>query len=242
MLASILESLAGALGAALDGFVNSFLNVLNLSLADMIEVFPLLPKAYDILQWVAIGLTAIVAGYALATFGMASINSGGAQDSPIGILMRTLIAVIGIYFGGYILEYALMLAKIPYGAFSNLDPSSGSHAVNWSGMIAGLAIDAVGGAAGRMVNLTIAIAEILLIFMIAWNLFKLCVEICERWLMVGILVYFSPLAYASLPSNATTPIFKKYFGMYIGALIQMALSVLFLKLIVSGFSNFGNSG
>ena len=58
--------------------------------------------------------------------------------------------------------------------------------------------------------------------------------------MVGVLVYTSPLVYCTIPSSDTSGIFRKWVSMFVGSVIQMSLSVMFLKLILSGF-NAGSS-
>ncbi len=233
MLASIVQSLSTALGDVLEGFMSMFLEALDMNLSSFLEVFPLLSTFYTYLRSFAVALTAIVAGRALATFWFGSIENS-AKDNPLIILVKAFFSVAAIYWGGYVLEYIVHLGSIPYNHFLNIEAVTEGK-LYFKEFITGF----FGFAAASITswgNLAKGLCEIFLLIVIAWNLFKLVVEICERWLMVGVLVYTSPLVYCTIPSNDTSGIFRRWVSMFVGSVIQMSLSVMFLKLILSGFN------
>ena len=240
MLTSIIQSLSTAFGDLLEAVINAFLAALDMDLSSYLDVFPLLSDSYTLLRGFAVGLTAIIAGKSLATFWFGSVEGGQVKDRPIMILLRTFFAVLGIYWGGYLLEYIVHLGSIPYDEFLNLNGVSlRTTTFDFSNFLTGFLGAGTGlGAAGVILgDLAVSILSLLLTVIIAWNLFKLMVEICERWLMVGILVYTSPLIYCTIPSNSTAGIFRKWVSMFVGSVMQMSLSVMFLKLILSGFNS-----
>lgn len=236
MLASIVQSLSTALGDVLEGFMTMFLEALNMNLSSFLDVFPLLSTFYTYLRSFAVAITAIVAGRALAMFWFGSIENS-AKDNPLLILVKTFFAVAAIYWGGYVLEYIVHLGSIPYNHFLGIEAVTEGK-VFFKEFITGF-FGFASASIASWGNLAKGLCEIFLLIVIAWNLFKLVVEICERWLMVGVLVYTSPLIYCTIPSNDTSGVFRRWVSMFIGSVIQMSLSVMFLKLILSGF-NGGN--
>ena len=237
MLASIVQSLSSALGDVLEGFMTMFLEALDMNLSSFLDVFPLLSTFYTYLRSFSVALTAIIAGKALATFWFGSIDNS-VKDNPLMILMKTFFAVAAVYWGGYVLEYIVHLGSIPYNQFLNIEAVTEGK-VYFKEFITGFFGFATASIASWS-NLAKGLCEIFLLIVISWNLFKLVVEICERWLMVGVLVYTSPLVYCTIPSSDTSGIFRKWVSMFVGSVIQMSLSVMFLKLILSGF-NAGSS-
>ena len=238
MLASIVQSLSSALGDVLEGFMTLFLEALNMNLSSFLDVFPLLSTFYTYLRSFAVAMTAIVAGKALASFWFGSIDNS-AKDNPLMILLKTFFAVAAIYWGGYVLEYIVHLGSIPYNHFLNIEAVTDGK-VYFKEFISGFFGFATASITSWS-NLAKGLCELFLLIVIAWNLFKLVVEICERWLMVGVLVYTSPLVYCTIPSGDTSGIFMKWVSMFVGSVIQMSLSVMFLKLILSGFNAGGSN-
>ena len=239
MLASLVQTLSTGLADILEWIINSFLDALSISdLNTYLSVFPLLSTVYTYLRSFAVALTAIIAGKSLATFALGSIDNGNVKDSPVIVLFKTFAAVALIYWGGYVLEYIIYLGSIPYDAFLGIDAvawSSGSSDAGFAGyLIDGLSL--ASGGTLPAASFAFALLELIVLAVIGWNLIKLVVEVCERWLMVGVLLFTSPLAYSTIPSNDTSMVFRRWFSMFIGAVLQMSLSVMFLKLILSGFN------
>ena len=117
MLTSIIQSLSTAFGDLLEAVINAFLSALDMDLSSYLDVFPLLSNSYSILRSFAVGMTAILAGKSLATFWFGSVETGQSRDRPTMILLRTFFAVLGIYWGGYLLQYIVHLGSIPYDEF-----------------------------------------------------------------------------------------------------------------------------
>ena len=235
MLASLVQTLSTAFGDMLEWALNAFMEALTISnLSSYLDIFPLLSTFYTYLRSFSVAMTAIIAGKALATFAMGSIDSGNAKDNPGMVLVKTFFAVGGIYWGGYVLDYIVHLGSIPYDQFMNVNAVSlGTTRINLIGAV----LEGLAGLAGAWATgLALGLLELFVLAIIAWNLFKLVLEVCERWLMVGILVYTSPLVYCTIPSNETSQIFKRWVSMFVGSVMQMSLSVMFLKLILSGFN------
>ena len=74
------------------------------------------------------------------------------------------------------------------------------------------------------------IAPILLLILlisIGWNYFKLLLETVERYIVVGVLCYTSPLAFAMGGSKETNQVFKSWCRMVGSQLLLLVMNVWF---------------
>lgn len=237
MLTSLIELLSYGLGQAMSWFMNIFLSAMDLSMDTYLEYFPFFRTAYNILKGFSWGLLLIVAGTGLALFFFGAFDGGAIQERPAAILVRSFVAGSLIVWGGYILVFLVNLAVIPFDTF--LKAESGSE-FGWNIDLTALSVELAAAASGQawllMGDLAIALLDFFLMLLIAWNLFKLIIEVAERYLMVGVLVFTAPIVYPTLATKNTSSIFRRWISMFAGSLIIMSLSALFLKLIVSGFT------
>lgn len=84
----------------------------------------------------------------------------------------------------------------------------------------------------------------MIIFMIAlaWNYFKLLLETVERYVLVGVLCYTSPLAYSMGASKATSRVFQSWCRMVGSQLLLLVLNVWFLRAFDSSVGQFIANG
>ena len=233
MLETIVSWVVSVFGELLDAVVTGFLGMMNLSLASISSSFPALTAGYRIFQAIGLGLVVLIAGVQLMKFFLGPLAES--KDTPIRILLRSSISAALIWFGGHFIQIVVDLARIPYEIFVAYDPNSAG--MKFSEMAENMGdlnlIDGVTVALGGAPTLVLALIVILLI---GWNLLKLMVEVCERFLMIGVLAYASPLVYPTLSSQATSDVFKRYVGMFFGQCAIMTLSAWMLKLVLSGFT------
>lgn len=233
MLETIFSWLLSAVGEGLQLFVNFFFGngndggLLNFTLGDLYQNFPYFGTAYAILQACGLGLVLAIAAVNLFKVFLGSLSK--AQDTPTQILVRAALATVLIYLGGYLLSAVVGIAKVPYDIFIGSDTITHHFGIPDS-LLTDLSVAVGVGAAGLLVSLVLIIA-------IAWNLIKLLLECVERYLMVGVLVYTSPLIYPFLSSAATATVFQRWVGMFCGECALMSLSVLFTKLSISALSS-----
>lgn len=233
MLETIVSWIVSVIGELLDAVVTGFLGMMNLDLASISASFPALTSGYRIFQAIGLGLVVLIAAVQIMKFFLGPLAES--KDTPIRILLRSAIAAALIWFGGHILQIVVDLARIPYEIFVTLDAGAGTMTFSdmWENvgdlnLIDGVTI-ALGGAAALVLGL-------IMIVLIGWNLLKLMVEVCERFLMIGVLAYASPLVYPTLASQATSDVFKRFLGMFFGQCAIMTLSAWMLKLVLSGFA------
>ena len=231
MLQMIINWLVSAIVGALEKFIQIFFGTfLTMDLKDFLNAFPILGSAYTIFRGIGFGLVAVYAVIGLVKFFVPGLLGGKeSTDTPIGILFKTMIAAGMVNSGNYLLEYIIEIAKVPFNAFNDLAIKAGDGKLGEILASIGppdvVTLVGVGG---------ILFLELILFLMLAWNIFKLAIEVCERYLMVGVMVFTSPPFFAMIATNDTLNQFVSWLKMFIGACTMMAVSVFFTKVVVSG--------
>lgn len=226
MIETILSWILTAVGEGLEAMMDYLFGLLDLSLSTIVSYFPFLVAAYQVLQACALGLILAIAGWNLVKFFGGRLAN--VQDTPIQILIRSGIAAVLVFSGGYLLTTIVDIAKQPYDALRSMDAVGQQLAPPALGASDFVALG-VGPAATLLIALIFSI-------LIAWNLIKLFIEIVERYLLVGVLAYTSPIFYPFLCSTSMSQVFSKFIGMFVGQCAMMTVSVLFTNLICSIFS------
>ena len=72
---------------------------------------------------------------------------------------------------------------------------------------------------------------------IQWQIIKLFFEVAERYVILCILIYCAPLAFAMGGSKSTAEIFRGWLRMFASMCTLMVLNVMFVKMLLSAMSN-----
>lgn len=233
MLETIFSWILSVVCELLDAVVTSFLGMMKLDLASISASFPALTTGYAIFQAIGLGLVILIGTVQLFKFFAGQLAN--VQDTPVRILVRSAIAAMLIWFGGHFVELAVDLARIPYDIFVAYDATAtGISFVEMSENFGDMNL--IDGVALTLGAPALLVLTLIVILLIGWNILKLMLEVCQRFLMIGVLAYSAPLIYPTLSSQATGDIFKRWVGMFAGQCAIMTISAWMLKVIVSGFS------
>lgn len=234
MLETIVSWIASVCSELLDFVVTAFLGMMHLDLGSISESFPALTVGYRIFQSIGIGLIVLIAVVQLFKFFLGQLAD--VRDTPVHILLRSAIAAMLIWFGGFFVELAIDLAKIPYDIFVNYDATETNDSF-FAVMRDNLGdMNLIDGMTVSLGEAAMLVLSLILILLVGWNILKLMLEVCERYLMIGVLAYSSPLIYPTFSSQATSDIFKRWVGMFCGQCVLMTISAWMLKIAISGFS------
>lgn len=234
MLETILSWFASLIGNLFESIVNLFLDSITTNLSEIPRLFPGLVIGYRVFQSIGIGLVVCIAAVQLIKFFGGSLAES--RDTPVQILLRSAIAGGLLYFGGNILSLVIEISRIPFTALADMNAvHTNGFTGFWSNLCNGLAAADWMDVATEFASPVILAIELITICLIGWNLLKLMLEVCERYLMIIVLTYVSPLVFATYTSKSTSHIFQKYCSMFFGQAILLTLSVWMLKLIMSGF-------
>ena len=201
----------------------------------MEEYFPFAVSAYTIIQYTAWALLFLVAVWQIFR---AFSGPLAETENPLAILARGAIFGFLIAYAKPIFSLALDIARAPYTALmdSTLDPGDFTFAGIEQALTNGLT---------TLVSVSTVVGLILLIILmiaLAWNYFKLLLETVERYVLVGVLCYTSPLAYAMGASKATSRVFQSWCRMVGSQLLLLVLNVWFLRAFNSSVGQFIANG
>lgn len=237
LLSGILRLLTGLFQAVFSAFGG----FLDLSLEEIVRRFPFLYDGYQIFCTIGIGLAVAFAIIQVFRFFTGSQN---VTESPVATLVRTAITIPLIKFSGVLITEIVDFAKIPYDAMRNVDIAGSELSASWSAITPGLSSVLLVGA-GDALALTALVKlgiSVCLVAAIGWNILKLIIEICERYLLVGVLAYTSPLCVSAMSTGGTSNICSKWVSMFVGQLAIMTMSVWSYNVVLSGLKSIGSGG
>lgn len=238
MMETILGFLVKAMGKLLMMLCNTFTDALSLDTSRHAELFPFTETATTLFKTIGLGLVLLIAAFQLAKFFFGPLSA--VKESPVHILLRSAIAAGLVQSGDKILDVVIEMAKGPYSAM--IGAVQGMPVLTRTvPNFAGIVTDAVAVLAGDapIAMGVILLGGLILIISLAFDLVKLMVEICERYLMVDVLFYTSPLTFSTIASGQTSAIFQRWLSMFFGQCIVMTLSVWSFGIALSGISTLG---
>ena len=206
----------------MDAVSGLFLNALGTDMTAMEEYFPFVSKAFDIMQYTAWALLFLILVWQLfKSFGGPITEA----EEPWGLVLRSGLFALLIYFAKPIFLYVLDIARAPYTAL--MDVTMTGEDFSFAGIEAVLK----NGLVQYVSNMSVvgALLQIILLIALGWNYFKLLLEVVERYVVVGILCYTSPLAYSMGGSKATGQVFKSWCRMVGSQLLLLVMNVWFLR-------------
>lgn len=220
----------------MDAVSGIFLSALGTDLTVMEEYFPFLSKAFVVMQYTAWALLFLITVWQLfKAFGGPISES----EHPLQLVARSSIFALLIGYAKPIFEIVLDIARAPYTALMDIQMSAEDFT------FAGVEQVLMNGITTLVSVITVVGLILMLILQISlgWNYFKLLLEVVERYIVVGVLCYTSPLAYCMGGSKATDPVFKSWCRMVGSQLLLLVLNVWFLRGFNSAVGQFvANAG
>ena len=206
----------------MDAISGVFLGALGTDMTAMEEYFPFAVSAYTIIQYTAWALLFLIVVWQLFRAFSGPLSE---TENPLALVARGAIFAVLIGYAKPIFSLVLDIARAPYTALmdASLDPGDFTFAGVEQALTNGLA---------TLVSVVTVVGLILLIILmiaLAWNYFKLLLEAVERYVLVGVLCYTSPLAYAMGASKATSRVFQSWCRMVGSQLLLLVLNVWFLR-------------
>lgn len=226
---------ASIMTQVMDAVSGVFLEALGTDMTAMEEYFPFVTAAYSIMQYTAWALLFLIVVWQLfRTFGGPITEA----EHPFELLARGALFAFLITYAKPIFSLVLEIARAPYTALmeSSLDPGDFTFAGIEQALTSGLT---------TIVSVATVVGLILLIVMmiaLGWNYFKLLLETVERYVLVGVLCYTSPLAYAMGASKSTSRVFQSWCRMIGSQLLLLVLNVWFLRAFNSSVGHFVANG
>lgn len=220
----------------MDAVSGLFLDALGTNMTAMEEYFPFVTKAYDIMQYTAWAILFLITVWQLFRVFGGPITEA---ENPWTLLARSSIFALLIAYAKPIFLITLDIARAPYTALMELSMTAEDFT------FAGVEQTLMNGLT-TIVSIVSVVGLLLLIILeiaLGWNYFKLLLETVERYIVVGVLCYTSPLAFSMGASKTTAPVFKSWCRMVGSQLLLLVMNVWFLRGFSSSVGQYiGNGG
>lgn len=222
ILDGIVEWIAEQVMYGLDLINTSVLGALGCDMAVFLRYFPAAETMYDVFVALAIGLILLIWVWNL--FKNFGLGAGTEAEDPIKLTIRAVMFIFLAYYADKIVDTVLEIGGTPYdwiltSALPSLDFASFSSVL--------LTI------IGVCANGAVALIVLILVLILAWNYLKLLFEAAERYVLLGVMVFTAPVAFAMGASQATSNIFKSWCRMFAGQVFLLLMNAWCLRLFVS---------
>ena len=211
----------------LDMISSSVLGALGCNMDTFIRYFPAAKTMYHIFVALAIGLILLNLVWQLfKNFGLAM---GTEAEDPVKLVLRSMFFIVLAYFADEILDIILKIGGTPYNWIMTEDLPPLNFA-NFNSVLLTIL--------GVVANGSVTIIALILILILAWNYIKLLFEAAERYVLLGVLVYTAPVAFAMGASQTTSGIFKSWCKMMGGQVFLLIMNAWCLRIFTSMVGNF----
>lgn len=222
ILDGIVEWIAEQVMYGLDLINSSVLGALGCDMTVFLRYFPAAKTMYDVFVALAMGL--ILLTWVWNLFKNYGLGIGMEAEDPIKLSIRSVVFLFLAYFADQIVDLILQIGGTPYqwimsSALPSLDFASFNSVL--------LVI------IGVCANGAVALIVLILTLILAWNYLKLLFEAAERYVLLGVLVYTAPIAFAMGAAQSTSNIFKSWCRMFGGQIFLLLMNAWCLKLFVS---------
>ena len=192
-----------------------------------VRYFPAAETMYTIFVALAIGL--ILLNWVWNIFKNFGLVAGLEVEDPIKLSIRSVLFIFLAIFSDDIVNMVLNIGGTPYNCILTSELPTLSFA-NFSSVITVIL--------GVVANGSVALIALILLFILAWNYIKLLFEAAERYVLLGVLVFTAPVAFATGSSQSTGNIFKSWCRMFAGQMFLLIMNAWCLRIFTSMVGTF----
>ncbi len=206
----------------MDAVSGLFLQALGTDMTAMEEYFPFVDKAFTVMQYTAWAVLFLITVWQLFRVFGGPVTEA---ENPWSLIGRSALFALLIGYSKPIFSTCLDIATAPYTALMDINMTAEDFT------FAGVETMLMNGLTTLIATISVVGLLLLIILEIAlgWNYFKLLLETVERYIVVGVLCYTSPLAYSMGASKVTTPVFRSWCRMVGSQLLLLVMNVWFLR-------------
>jgi hypothetical protein len=227
ILDSIVEWIATQIMNLLDLITGSVLGALGCDMSTFLRYFPAAETMYQIFIAIAVGF--ILLNLVWQLFKNFGAGIGLSAEDPAKLIMRSVLFIFLAFFSDQILATVIKIAGTPYSWI--MDASLPSLDFASFGSVLTVIV-------GSLASGSVALIVLILVIILAWNYIKLLLEAAERYIIVGVLVFTAPVAFATGASENTSNIFGSWCRMLGGQLFLLIMNAWCLRLFVSMVGTF----
>ena len=234
LLDAVRTVIANFIADAINVVNNIFLDLLSCDMNLFEELFHSAKTMYqNVIVPIGVALVLLILLWKLfaSMFGKMGTNS----EDPVRLVFRSAMCLVLVLYAKKIVNYILAFAGTPYSWIVGEGISAGSFSEMYlekNTIVEVLGID----------NFNCNLLLLIMQFVVAWNYFKLIYVVAERYVLLGIMTYTSPLAFATGGSTSTERILSSWCSMFGGQVVLIMLDAWGLKLFLSGYAGILASG
>ena len=222
ILDGIVEWIAEQVMHGLNLINTSVLGALGCNMNTFLRYFPAAGTMYKIFVALAIGL--ILLNWIWQLFKNYGLSVGIEAEDPVKLSIRSVLFILLTYFADQIVNIVLSIGGTPYNWILNSALPSLDFANFNSVLLTILGVCASGA---------VSLIALILVLILAWNYIKLLFEAAERYVLLGVIVYTVPVAFALGASQSTSSIFKSWCRMLGGQIFLLIMNAWCLRLFTS---------
>lgn len=197
ILDSIVEWIATQVMNLLDLITGSVLGALGCDMSTFLRYFPAAETLYEI--FVAIGVGFILLNLVWQLFRNFGLGLGLSAEDPVKLAIKSILFIFLAFFADQIMVLVLGIVGTPYDwvVDTALPPI---EFASFASVVTVLV--------GSLVSGSVSLIVLILVLIVAWNYIKLLFEAAERYILVGVLIYTAPVAFATGASENTSNVFS----------------------------------
>lgn len=227
ILDGIVEWIAEQVMNILDLITSSVLGALGCDMTTFLRYFPAAETMYSI--FVALGIGLILLNWIWQLFRNYGLSAGLEAEDPLKLSIRSVLFILMAYFASDVINIILNIGGTPYAWIMN----SELPAINFGDFNSVMLV-----IIGVCANGAVASIVLILLLILAWNYIKLLFEAAERYVLLGVLVFTAPVAFAMGASQSTSNIFKSWCRMLGGQLFLLIMNAWCLRLFTTMVGTF----
>jgi hypothetical protein len=227
ILDTIVEWVSTQIMNLLDIVTGSVLGALGCDMSAFLRYFPAAETLYQVFVAIAIGF--IMLNLVWQLFKNYGAGIGLSAEDPVKLVLRSVLFILLALYSDDIMALVLRIGGTPYSWIvdESLPPINFASFASVLTMIFSFTF-------ANPVTLVVAIMTLVL----SWNYIKLLLEAAERYVMLGVLIFTAPMAFATGASENTSNIFSAWCRMLGGQLFLLVMNAWCLRLFVSMVGTF----
>lgn len=227
ILDGIVEWIAEQIMYGLDLINSAVLGSLGCDMSVFLRYFPAAETLYEVFVALAIGLILLIWIWNLVK--NYALGLGTEAEDPVKLSIRAVMFILLAYYANEIVDMVLQIGGTPYDWILTTALPQLSFADFSSVMLVIIGVCANGA---------VTLIVLILVLILAWNYLKLLFEAAERYILLGVLVYTAPVAFAMGASQATANIFKSWCRMFAGQIFLLLMNAWCLRLFITMVGTF----
>lgn len=213
ILDGIVEWIAEQVMNLLDLITTSALGALGCNMDTFLRYFPAVETMYDI--FVALGIGLILLNWVWQLFKNFGLIAGIEAEDPFRLSLRSILFIGLTYYCDEITDLVLNIGGTPYSWILSSEVPPLDFASFNSVLLTILGVCANG---------SVILIALILVLILAWNYIKLLFEAAERYILLGVIIFTAPVAFATGSSQSTSGIFKAWCRMFGGQIFLLLMN------------------